>query len=42
MDTPNEALEHIAEQIQNGYTSGRVDNSDGTITAWSIDYNTFK
>lgn len=34
-------LEKIAEQIKEGYTSGILDNEDGTRTAWSIDINTF-
>jgi len=42
METPKEALEYIAEQIEDGYTSGRIDNQDGSITTWTIGYNTFK
>ncbi|KKN55705.1 hypothetical protein LCGC14_0580070 [marine sediment metagenome] len=40
METPDSVLEEIAEQIKNGYTSGRVDD-DNIYTAWELKTNTW-
>lgn len=42
METPDDAIIEIARLIVDGYTSGRLDAEDGTLTAWELKLETWK